>query len=258
MNDIMVYEWQQYPIEFRMDGYVNATEMARPFGKLPNDFSRLPKVQEYIDALESITGLSRNTLVISTPGNGPHSGSWFHPKLAIRFAQWLDQRFAVWVDSRIEQLLTTGRTEIHSSDPSAFIAQAVIIAQRVIDDLQHKIQRDEHKVQSYETFLSANNNLTMNQAAKSLNQEGITIGRNRLFDFLRDQGVLMADNSPYQHHIDAKRFKVIIRPIEMGTQTMNKTQTLVTPKGMDYIRNLLQERYSMDISTERMVADAVF
>ncbi len=48
----------------------------------------------------------------------------------------------------------------------------------------------------------------------------------------------MNDNSPYQVHIDAGRFKVIEKPVRM-VKTVNKTQTLVTPKRVDYIARLI-------------------
>jgi phage antirepressor YoqD-like protein len=243
--NIQKYVWQDSIIEFRLDGYVNATEMAKSFDRQPYDFIRLPKVVEYLDALESATGLSRSTLVITNVGNSSsiQQGTWFHPKLAIRFAQWLDQRFAVWVDARIEELLTTGRTELKKKDPAVVMAEGILAAQEIIENLKKRIESEAHKVKSYNTFLTAGNNLTMNQAAKALNDSGIIIGRNRLFDFLREKKVFLSDNTPYQNHIDARRFKVIIKPIQMGDQILNKPQTFVTPKGMDYIRALLEEHW---------------
>lgn len=47
-------------------------------------------------------------------------GTWLHPKLAIRFAQWLDADFAVWCDEQIEHLLH-GRPTI----PAGLLAQRI-------------------------------------------------------------------------------------------------------------------------------------
>ena len=35
---------------------------------------------------------------------GQGGGTWLHPKLAVRFAQWLDPKFAVWCDMQINSL----------------------------------------------------------------------------------------------------------------------------------------------------------
>ncbi|MEY4768064.1 MAG: hypothetical protein RL637_703 [Pseudomonadota bacterium] len=35
-----------------------------------------------------------------SPENG--GGTWFHPKLAIPFARWLEARFAIWCNFQIE------------------------------------------------------------------------------------------------------------------------------------------------------------
>src|SRR5690606_41784448 len=36
---------------------------------------------------------------------GNNGGTWLHPKLAVRFAQWLDIDFALWCDEQIDHLL---------------------------------------------------------------------------------------------------------------------------------------------------------
>lgn len=76
----------------------------------------------------------------------------------------------------------------------------------------------------------------MNMVAKSLGT-----GRNRLFQFLRDQKVLLANNAPYQRFIDAGYFVVKEKPIQMGDEVINKTQTYVTAKGVDWIAKLLED-----------------
>lgn len=45
-------------------------------------------------------------------GDVSRTGTWGHPKVAIRFAQWCSDDFAIQVDTWIEELLTTGKVEI--------------------------------------------------------------------------------------------------------------------------------------------------
>jgi hypothetical protein len=40
-----------------------------------------------------------------TSRGGKAPGTWLHPKLAVRFAQWLDMKFAVWCDLQIDGLI---------------------------------------------------------------------------------------------------------------------------------------------------------
>ncbi len=90
------------------------------------------------------------------------------------------------------------------------------------------------KATMHDLFLTGKNAQPMNVAAKSLG-----IGRNKLFRFLRNKKVLMSNNTPYQSYIDRGYFEVIERPVVMSKDTINKPQTLVTAKGIDYIGKLL-------------------
>ena len=108
-----VHNYCGSPIAFIVKGdiMVNATQMAKPFGKLPADFIRLQGTGEYLQALTNRYGKSHSALLQVVNG-GTNPGTWMHQKLALRYAQWLSPEFAVWVDQKIEELLTTGRAEI--------------------------------------------------------------------------------------------------------------------------------------------------
>lgn len=93
------------------------------------------------------------------------------------------------------------------------------------------------KAEAFDQFMDGSNNQKMNDVAKTLG-----IGRNKLFEFLRENHVLMNNNTPYQWHIDCGRFVVKQKPITMGEETINKPQTFVTPKGVEYIRRILSEK----------------
>lgn len=93
------------------------------------------------------------------------------------------------------------------------------------------------KVALYDTAMNAKNNHTMERVSKT-----VGYGRNKLFAFLRDKKVLRTNNLPYQEYLDRGYFDVRQYSITHTTSGIeNKTQTLVTPKGMAYIHKLLQE-----------------
>lgn len=102
--------------------------------------------------------------------------------------------------------------------------------------LEEKTKELEPKAKSFEKLISANNNQTMNDVAKSFKT-----GRTRLFEFLRNKKILMSDNVPYQKYIEQGCFVVRENTIIKGNWSENKTQTLVTAKGISLIDNLLKE-----------------
>lgn len=113
MNQVQTFNFGNIAVSFREDGYLNATQIAAHFGKLPKDYLKTEQTQQYISALaESLSERTKiltdeNQLVIVKKGNSKNftQGTWLHPKLAIHFARWLDPKFAVWCDEQIEALL---------------------------------------------------------------------------------------------------------------------------------------------------------
>lgn len=91
------------------------------------------------------------------------------------------------------------------------------------------------KAEIYDMLCDAENALSIGAVAKALHT-----GRNRLFEFLRDQKILMSNNLPYQRYLEAGYFRVREVPTVRGEVTVNVTQTLVTPKGQEYIARLLR------------------
>ena len=67
------------------------------------------------------------------------------------------------------------------------------------------------------------------------------IGRNKLFEFMRDSKILMPDNRPYQKYIDAGYFRVVEQKYEKNGDTYINLKTLVFQKGIDFIRRKLEK-----------------
>ena len=105
------YDYNGYNITFNKGDnlMVNATEMARPFGKRPNDFLSAKSTQELIASLSAKTGISATGLVIVNQG-GNNQGTWLHEDLALIFAQWLSPTFYLWCNDRIKELMQIGMT----------------------------------------------------------------------------------------------------------------------------------------------------
>ena len=83
----------------------------------------------------------------------------------------------------------------------------------------------------------------MNQVSKTLNVKGLC--RNKLFEFLRGQKILMNDNQPYQQYVDKGYFKLIeVRWTNPKTGDTNITlKTMVFQTGLDFIRKTVKKYY---------------
>jgi hypothetical protein len=133
-NQIVTLQYNDFPVMFQSDAWLNATTIAKSFNKLAADYLRLDSTKEYIEALQenlfpaddSNMGnpiLENNQLVIVKNG-APETGggTWLHPKLAVNFARWLSAKFAVWCDLQIEKLLQPKPNALRSLPPSPYIS----------------------------------------------------------------------------------------------------------------------------------------
>ncbi len=102
-----------------------------------------------------------------------------------------------------------------------------------LKDLELKNQK--HKVDLYDTIADKDKTFTMSEVAKLINYIGI--GRNKLFEILRINEILRANNEPYQQYVDRGWFKIIV------TEKADKVvpQTVVYQKGIEKICELLDE-----------------
>jgi anti-repressor protein len=102
-----------------------------------------------------------------------------------------------------------------------------------------------HKVEAFETFMGADNDFDVRDAAQLLhNDHGIDTGQNRLFAWLRDnKWIGKKDNRPLQHRLvaglmDSKLSTYWITRAD-GTRQLADPQARITPKGLEYLRKKL-------------------
>lgn len=103
-GNIIHLDYQGVSVDFTGDGWFNATEAAEKFGKRIDHWLANAETKEYMDALAEALNTRNSGYLIKTK-RGKDGGTWLHPKLAVRFAQWLDIRFAVWCDAQIDGLI---------------------------------------------------------------------------------------------------------------------------------------------------------
>ena len=93
------------------DVMVNATEMAKIFGKRVDDFTRLESIQEFINILlgskkeEDNHADVRDYNLENIISSNKKRGTYMCRILAIKFASWLEPKFEVWIYSKIDKIL---------------------------------------------------------------------------------------------------------------------------------------------------------
>lgn len=144
---IKQFDYDGKPISFEFsDGnkMINATEMIKAFpSKRINNFLRTQQSKDYILLLESRyakkrNGENREVLRVVQGGTPELQGTWMDEKLALKFAAWLSPAFELWVYDRIQELLTTGKTEIPTHRPPSDIISALRL---IVDKLEYQ-ERD--------------------------------------------------------------------------------------------------------------------
>lgn len=119
ISTIQSFSFNDVQVSFSQDAFLNATEIAKQFGKRINNYLRCERTIEYISALsETLKSVTeQNQLVIvKKGGKAQEQGTWLHPKLAIDFARWLNPKFAVWCDMQIENILKGQIEQVKHSD----------------------------------------------------------------------------------------------------------------------------------------------
>ena len=103
-DKMITLDYSGIGINFTEDGWFNATSAATHFGKRPVDWLSLDSTKEYISTLAELFNCEESSLLKTKAGRFK-GGTWFHPRLAVPFARWLDIRFAIWCDIQIDNLI---------------------------------------------------------------------------------------------------------------------------------------------------------
>ena len=111
---------------------------------------------------------------------------------------------------------------------------------RAKNEAQEKqLSEQKPKVDFYDRVTESSDCIDIGQCAKILNVHGI--GRNKLFETLRQKKILNEHNQPYQKYVDCGYFRIIETSFNLpdGTQKIN-LKTVVFQKGLDFIRKMIE------------------
>ena len=123
--------------------------------------------------------------------------------------------------------------------PEQIMSRALKLADQTIASLKTKVLEMQPKADFFDCVADSKSAFSMNEVAKVLDYKGI--GRNKLFEFLREQGILDRYNVPYQRYVDNGWFRVIEQKYMKDGEPIVTTKTLVYQKGVDAIRKRLEK-----------------
>jgi hypothetical protein len=168
-TEIYVFEGSRITFVLDKDSkvMVNATEMAKTFGKRASHFMENETTKEFIESCLK----SRNSgflnlekeedLIVSSQ----KSGTFMHRILALKFAAWLSPDFEVWVYATIDKLLFGKYVEREKS------LERTISLQKEMNILAEKADKTG---EDFEKYLNISYELRKEQAIrKNLTKESI-------------------------------------------------------------------------------------
>ena len=126
-----------------------------------------------------------------------------------------------------------------SGVPQSF-AQALLLAakkQEQIEAQQKQLEMQKPKVEFFEAVAESKTAIDIKAAANTLHFKNI--GRNKLFEILRNAKILMWNNLPYQKYVDCGYFRTIEQKYTTHDGVKISIKTLVYQKEMDFIRRTL-------------------
>ena len=120
----------------------------------------------------------------------------------------------------------------------------------VIVPLENKVVEQEEQIivlqpkgQFYDAVVQSETLLDLGEVSKLLNYKGL--GRNNLFRYLRENGVLNNKNLPYQTYIDRGYFKIVESSwVNPSTKLVEVSlKTVMFQKGIDWLDKMLSEHF---------------
>lgn len=163
------------------------------------------------------------------------------------------KEFKHWVTSEV--LPTIRKTGGYVSNEDLFINTYLPFADdntkalfrttlSTITQLNHKIEQDKPLVDFANHIQVSEDCISMNDMAKLATKNGIKIGRNKLFAFLRNEKVLKPDNIPYQRYMELQPwFQIKESTYDTATSTHITLTTVVTSQGQRGIINMLKRKF---------------
>lgn len=251
--------------------YVNATEMAKPFGdkKRPSFWLRTSSASEYISAICDVQKCTSADLQRVTKGGNEEQGTWFQKDVAMEFARWLSPKFALWCNQRIEELLTRGHVEVvqNFSIPKTYAEalrmaaeqaeaverQRVELEQRrlMIETQQERIRGLESKVCYADTILQNKSTVTVTSIAQDYGMSA-----KRMNELLHEMRIQFRNGTQWIVYSKYKAEGYVSSETVMVNKKLSQTYTKWTQKGRMFLYEFLKKKGVLPLIERQDVATA--
>ena len=166
---------------------------------------------------------------------------------------------SVYVRAKIIEYINALESKLKEQDQKKNLLLAIydggqnaILASKQLTELEvkeattpllNKIEEDKPLVEFAEQVSLSTDAIDIGTFSKLIKDENIKLGRNQLFECLRDNKYLMKNNIPYQQYIDNGYFKVIEQPYKTPYGNKINVKTLITPIGQIKLIEKLRKLY---------------
>ena len=236
MSDIQVFENSEFGKIRAMRGEDGepmfvAKDVCAALSIAPTAASRLDEDEKGL-RLTQTPGGEQNVLLVTEPG--------FY-KLVMRSRKPEAKAFQRWVTHEVLPAIRRdgGYMIARDETPEETMARAFVIAQATIDRQKSRIAELEPKALFADAVAASDGTCLVGELAKMMRQNGLTVGQNRLFAMLREDGYLgnvgNNRNVPTQRAMDLGLFRIKETAVTHsdGHVTINRTPK-VTGKGQIY------------------------
>lgn len=181
---------------------------------------------------------------------------------ALMFQYWVTHEVLPSIDGTGSYCVAAPAPLDLSSISRRQLAEAIIAEANRADAAEEQLAIVAPKVEAFETFMGAQNDWDVRDAAQMLqNQHGIEIGQNLLFQWLRDNGWIGEDNRAYQTKLRQKLLRMkastfVVKYVE-GEPVFADPQVRVTPKGLERLRQLLSAKQAIPQLTAKQPVRAI-
>lgn len=206
------------------------------------DVCRALEVQNITQALSRLDEDERSMLNIGRQGNANIVNEPGLYTLVLGSRKPEAKAFKRWVTHEvIPSIRKTGGYIAGQDDMSdaELLSRAILVAQRQIEQRDLRIRELEPKAQFADDVSGSPDSISVGELAKLLKQNGVDIGKTRLFAWLRGSGYLIKAgdeyNMPSQRSMDAKLFEIkeTLAMLDDGTRRLIRTP-MVTGRGQRY------------------------
>lgn len=236
---------------------VNATEMAKPFGKKAKDWLKTQSAKEFIQVLSEGKKILPSDLLQVI--NGDNGGTWMHEDVALEFARWLAPQFAIWCNDRIKELLKNGTTpvsQLSRKELALMVVQAedekerlLILNERqqeTIEQQNFTIKQQAPKVNYYDQTLQSVNTLTTTQIAKELGLDA-----QKLNQRLKKANIIFRQSGMWMLHQPYSSWNLAATRTQTYTRSDGSTGTSVYTVWNERGRRFIHALHKYDYNTNK-------